>query len=319
MPSPNLPPLRRSTFRLARVGHLTGAIAATLVVTTCVDSQLDGVAGDIERPDADAVVDVVPDVVADIVPDTPDVDITDTGFDTTFDGETVDAGCRSNEACADLLGPLSPCAIAVCDTTSGACGVRRRDNCCESQQDCPIPHTDCLEFTCPRPGEACVEVDLCPGCDDDQECSAVAPPCTDGRCEDGLCVFEVQADCCLDNGDCDDGDPCTEGVCDDRTCRQVQTGAPGCCTVTPTLNTSFSPPPLLTVPQRPGAITWQVIETSFTPTPPAALYLGNPDTMNLSGGRRRCNDRRPDHGRTGSGGHRRRGKVSPVPRPSQRR
>ncbi|MBL8784238.1 MAG: hypothetical protein JNJ59_04990 [Deltaproteobacteria bacterium] len=201
-----------------------------------------------------------------------------TDADTEVDQEvttcTSDAQCPSDG--------LSPCSTASCDLLSGTCIVSKREDCCETVADCPGNGTACLEYRCPVPGEACVGVDLCAPCQLDSECQGQAPRCTTGRCSEGTCIFEARETCCVEAADCDDADVCTDQTCTLGVCNYRDNFGAGCCTNIPVIATSFDQPPLFAVTSTAADATWSVLSTSFTPTPSAALYVGNASRLSIA-------------------------------------
>ncbi|MFO0747926.1 MAG: hypothetical protein U1F43_20035 [Myxococcota bacterium] len=164
--------------------------------------------------------------------------------------DASDAGCASNESCRAVLGELGPCQAPLCDLQTGQCRA----------------------------------IDTCVACQVDGDCQASAPACNSARCEPGThtCTYAPIATCCTSPASCNDGDPCTSQTCgDDGVCGFPDVGGGGCCTLTPVLQTSFSPAPAFQFRSTVTDAGWSTLETSFTPSPPAALYCGNPQTRTI--------------------------------------
>ena len=209
--------------------------------------------------------------------DTTDADVTDT-TDTTDTSDIPDVPCTSDENCRDLLTGLGVCDDAICNAATGLCEVSRRDGCCATIADCPASGDPCIDNQCPVAGGQCVPVDTCASCLDDRECDERAPACTSGRCSEGLCVYTTLPTCCIDAADCDDADICTNATCENGQCiHRENAAAPGdgCCRTPPVLSTSFSPAPEFAAKANVSDAGWYIRTTNFTPSPPAALYLGN--------------------------------------------
>ncbi len=256
---------------VVRLPSILAALACP--VWACTDSELAG------QPDRDGFHATEPDSAADSGDETAEVH--------------VGPACSTDEACvAFFASQLSPCEVAFCDNAVHRCDTRRRDHCCESALDCqaqpgeapgrPVSDPGCQIFTCPTPGGSCQMTDICSGCSLDSECQSAAPLCSRGRCGEGQCTFEPVPTCCVDASDCDDADPCTDATCDPGgVCRYHTTGREGCCTTAPVLDTSFAPAPHFDARSSVTDVRWSALATTFTPTPPAALYLGNPIQLQL--------------------------------------
>jgi hypothetical protein len=212
--------------------------------------------------------------------DTPDLDDGQdaSDSDTNSEADVPVVTCDSDERCREVLTGLDLCEKARCNPVTSRCEVERQTDCCASDLDCPAATDACVENTCLFPGLACVPIDRCAACQLDRDCADIAPTCTAGRCSEGTCSFERLETCCVDASDCDDADICTDAVCDGGLCLHFDNLAPGCCLRESVLDTSFSPAPEFVNISNVPDVGWTARETRFTPSPPAALYLGNPDT-----------------------------------------
>jgi len=253
---------------LATLGALAVLAPATVLVGACVDSELTGSLDTLVPPDTGVIEDTQQDA------DSTPIDVPD----------GVDAGCTTNEQCGPVLGALGPCQVPLCDATRGVCFAGQRPNCCASAGDCPTdPNDPCTVGSCPVVGGSCQYTDVCGPCQLDSECQALAPACTQGRCDErGECHFDPIETCCVTANDCDDADPCTTQLCDAQgVCRYNDVGGAGCCTTPPVIATDFDAAPPFEATTTSESVFWSVIQFDTAPTPPSLLYLGNPNAYNL--------------------------------------
>lgn len=166
-----------------------------------------------------------PACVSDSDCDDADVCTIDSCIDTTCSHVPTPGCCTATSHCDDF----NPCTTDTCAV--GVCLYAQQPNCCQSAADCDdlvmctvdqcdqskgcihTPNTlSCSDFN------SCTEEDACVA----GKCMGTPLPCDDGdllctvdACKNGQCVHipTGQANCCVDDADCDDSDPCTEATC----------------------------------------------------------------------------------------------------------
>lgn len=104
-------------------------------------------------------------------------------------------------------------------TVESACMPKK----CVSQKDC-ISQDPCKTGVCS--GGQCVYADSC--CKDSSECDD-GNVCTDDKCVNGKCQFNVIKGCCVTSMDCNDSNPCTEDVCPNAGSQCEHKMISGCC------------------------------------------------------------------------------------------
>ena len=255
-------------MRAAKSLILVMSLASFATAGGCVDSE---VTGNFDNPaDGDVIKDTSGDIADDA--DSTPIDVPD----------GIDAGCTTNAQCVSVLGTLRPCDVALCDATRGVCFAGRKSDCCETVSDCVGSADPCVAVSCPVPGQACEQLDTCPPCQLDNDCQAIAPACTQGRCDErGACRFDRLENCCVSPTDCDDGDLCTTKRCTAGVCGYNDNGAAGCCTAPKVINTNFTSPPEFRATTTSNTVRWSGIDFDLAPSPPIAFYLGNPSAYNI--------------------------------------
>ena len=147
-------------------------------------------------------------------------------------GPPPDAGCLSDEGCAQILGPAPPCQRAACGT-DGRCSFVPGENGipCEDGDPCTLDDL-CLAGTCEPVGAMldCADADPCtddrcvPGTGCTHTAAQDGTPCDDGNpcttpdaCVSGACLPGTNLCACQEDGDCpDDGDLCNGSLFCDR-------------------------------------------------------------------------------------------------------
>ncbi len=128
--------------------------------------------------------------------------------------------CVSDVLCDDG----NPCTADKCK--AGSCEYafgQDGDQCCTSVTDCDdgddTTYDSCQQGLCWHGKGACATAEDC-----------VAPSaCVKASCDDGQCVFAEPPDCCVVDGECDDGHDVTDDACVESQC--VHTiGSPTACT-----------------------------------------------------------------------------------------
>ncbi len=107
---------------------------------------------------------------------------------------------------------VDPCHTAACDPGTGEC-VQTPIS-CDPMDACHTAACDPVSGACRQTEVSCHPVDNCH--------TASCNPAT------GVCVQSPIAGCCVEDGDCDDGNNCTRDTCVGNACTHDPSDGPGC-------------------------------------------------------------------------------------------
>ena len=186
--------------------------------------------------------------------------------------------CYEDDQCPQI----DPCMKPICSGPGGTCGAEPIENCCIEASDCD--DTDpCTQEVCAYPGALCENRPLC--CGSSIQCIS-DNPCFQGTCEGNECVYVDR--CCESDADCEDGNVCTTATCFDQLCLTSVLPIEGCCIEEVFFEDFDSGIGLAgwSFQGIVGGVGWSVVTPPATtlPSPPAALYYGNPSTWNYDSG-----------------------------------
>ena len=200
------------------------------------------------------------------------------GDDGMCEWTPVPGCCYEAEHCPQL----DPCTRPTCSGPGGTCGSEPIPDCCLESSDCD--DTDlCTQDVCAYPGAICENRPLC--CGDSIQCIS-EDPCFQGTCEGNECVYVDR--CCEVDEDCDDGNACTVATCFDQLCLTTVLPVLGCC-IEDIFVEDFDSGMMLGGWSFQGissGVGWAVVIPSQMemPSPPAALYYGDPTTWTYDSG-----------------------------------
>ena len=200
------------------------------------------------------------------------------GSDGTCDWFPVPGCCYEPDHCPKL----DPCLRPTCSGPGGTCGSEPIEDCCLVAADCD-DEDPCTQEVCAYPGATCENRPLC--CGDTLQCIS-DDPCFKGTCEGNECVYVDR--CCESDDDCDDGDACTTATCFDQLCLTSVLPVEGCC-IQEVFQEDFDSGLGLagwSFQGIAGGVGWSVVvpQGVTMPSPPGALYYGNPTAWNYDSG-----------------------------------
>jgi|GEM_PF-1653199 len=156
---------------------------------------------------------------------------TGTGVGVMVDDLVVQIGCSVDPVCTNNSQCVSddPCQLGVC--VSGECVFSPVDNCCQSDDQCPLPPFGaCVTAACEA--NQCVYEDIPGCCTTTGDCPQPGTVCAVNECINSTCQLIAIPNCCTSTADCPQVDPDTacagEYQCVNAQCVQAPP-PPGCC------------------------------------------------------------------------------------------
>ena len=154
-------------------------------------------------------------------------------YDACIDGQCVHGGLLNVATCAQWpCNDLDVCTVNACETGTQACLFSAIPGCCHDDGECgdACHPGQCFEHKCQvgaaKPGCCLDDNNALTACDDGNGC-------TIDYCLNNFCRHTApKNDCCMTNGDCNDGDCCTWDQCilsgDAGICQYLAIGGCAC-------------------------------------------------------------------------------------------